>query len=50
MIRDKATGQPALSSSAKDEDEVEIEGKEIEGEESDDDEAVAALVEAVEVK
>ena len=55
MIRDKATGQPALSSSAKDEDEVEIEGKEIEGkeiegEESDEDEAVAALVEAVEVK
>ena len=45
MIRDKATGQPALSSSAKDEDEVEIEGKE-----SDEDEAVAALVEAVEVK
>ena len=60
MIRDKATGQAALSSSAKDEDEVEIEGREIEGEEiegeesdddeSDDDEAVAALVEAVEVK
>lgn len=50
MIRDKATGQPASSLSAKDEDEVEIEGKEIEGEESDDDEAVAALVEALEVK
>ena len=51
VIMDKATGQPASSSSAKDEHvEEESEGEESEGEKSDDDEAVAALVEALEVK
>jgi hypothetical protein len=51
IIMGKATGQPASSSSAKDEHvEEESEGEESEGEKSDDDEAVAALVEALEVK
>ena len=52
VIMDKATGQPASSSSAKDEHEEEESGDESEEEESDDEDAgaVAALVEALEVK